>query len=93
MADRREERSSRRHRKTERYLREVRSLGERVRRLRRRRRWTLEQAAEQMDLEFKHLQKIEAGTVNVTMVTLVRIAAGLDVPVRALFAAGPRRAD
>jgi DNA-binding XRE family transcriptional regulator len=93
MPDRREERSSRRHRKTERYLREVRSLGDRMRRLRQRHHWTLEAAAERMDLEFKHLQKIEAGTVNVTMVTLVRIAAGLDVPVRALFAASRRRAD
>jgi transcriptional regulator with XRE-family HTH domain len=41
-----------------------------------------------MDLDLKHLQKIEAGQLNVTLVTLVRIAAGLEVPMNELF---PRR--
>jgi transcriptional regulator with XRE-family HTH domain len=91
MVDRREERSSRRHRKTERYAREVHALGARVRQLRQGRRWTLEQAAERMDLELKHLQKIEAGLVNVTLVTLVRIAVGLDISMGALFAGAQRR--
>ena len=91
MPDRREERSSRRHRKTERYAREVHALGDRVRQLRKGRRWTLEQAAERMDLELKHLQKIEAGMLNVTFVTLVRISGGLDASMGSLFAPAKRR--
>jgi hypothetical protein len=44
-----------------RYVAEVRDLGARVRALRDARRWTLEQAAEAMNLDLKHLQKIESG--------------------------------
>lgn len=68
-----------------RYSAELRALGERVRALRSAKKWTLEQAAEAMNLDLKHLQKIEAGLINVTMVTLVRIAEGLDEPLSALF--------
>jgi hypothetical protein len=43
------------------------------------------------------LAKIEAGTINVTLVTLVRIADGFSVDLRALFSARlytrPRRAS
>lgn len=46
---------------------------------------TLEAAAEQMDLDWKHLQKIEAGQLNVTLVTLVRIAKGLETSLSDLF--------
>jgi len=38
-----------------------------------------------MDLDLKHLQKIEAGTLNVTLVTLVRIAVGFGERIGALF--------
>ncbi len=38
-----------------------------------------------MNLDLKHLQKIESGALNVTMVTLVRIADGLGEPMAALF--------
>jgi len=44
-----------------------------------------EEAAEKGDLDLKHWQKIEAGTVNVTLVTLVRIAEGLGETVGSLF--------
>ena len=80
-----DERSSRLFRKTDRYTDEVASLGANVRALRLKKQWTLEQAAEQMLLDLKHLQKVEAGLLNITMVTLVRVADGLGVPVRALF--------
>jgi transcriptional regulator with XRE-family HTH domain len=53
--------------------------------MREKRGWTLERAAEAMDLDLKHLQKIEAGKLNVTLVTLVRIAEGLSVPLATLF--------
>lgn len=38
-----------------------------------------------MDIDWKHLQKIEAGQLNITLVTLVRIAKGLHVSLDALF--------
>ncbi len=61
-------------------------LGAAVRSRRLARALTLEAAAERMQLDLKHLQKVEAGQGNVTLVTLVRIAVGLDVPLRDLFA-------
>lgn len=70
---------------TSRYAAEVRDLGARIRGMRQAKDWTLEEAAEAMNLDLKHLQKIEAGLINVTMVTLVRIAEGLDEPLSALF--------
>ena len=85
-----DERSSRQFKKTKRYAAELAALGASVRKLRRQRRWTLECAAEQMQLDLKHLQKVEAGLLNCTMVTLVRISDGLGVPLRALFSAGRR---
>jgi transcriptional regulator with XRE-family HTH domain len=56
-----------------------------VRALRGARRWTLEEAAEASNLDLKHFQKVEAGKLNVTLVTLVRIAEGFDEPVASLF--------
>jgi transcriptional regulator with XRE-family HTH domain len=60
-------------------------VGKQVRKLREAHGWTLEQAAEEMDLDPTQLAKIEAGTVNVTMVTLVRIADGFAIDVAGLF--------
>jgi transcriptional regulator with XRE-family HTH domain len=42
-----------------------------------------------MDLDLKHLQKIESGTINVTLVTLVRLARGLGAPLGSLFVPCP----
>jgi len=56
-----------------------------VRALRQAKGWTLEEAAEKGDMDLKHWQKIEAGTINVTLVTLVRIAEGLGETVGSLF--------
>lgn len=72
-------------RQSRRFRAEVRSLGLRIRELRLAREWTLEQASEASDIDLKHWQKIESGQVNVTMVTLVRIAEGLDEPLASLF--------
>lgn len=72
-------------RQTARYRTEAKALGARVRQLRQARKWTLEQAAEAANMDLKHLQKVEAGKLNVTLVTLVRLAEGFDVPVAALF--------
>jgi transcriptional regulator with XRE-family HTH domain len=69
---------------------EAKGLGLRVRALRQRRKWTLEQAAEAANLDLKHFQKIEAGKLNVTLVTLVRLSNGFGEPVESLFRK-PRR--
>lgn len=82
-----EERSSQVHKRSRSYRSAARSLGLRVRSLRQSRGWTLQEAAERTDLDWKHLQKIEAGTLNVTLVTLVRLAEGFGEPLALLFIA------
>ena len=56
-----------------------------VRRLRANLQWTQEQAAEASDVAVRHFQKIEAGDVNVTVATLVRVAKAFRVSIKALF--------
>jgi transcriptional regulator with XRE-family HTH domain len=80
-----DERSSRVHKKTARYIREAKALGLRLRRLREAEGWTLEHTAERCDLDLKHLQKIESGQLNVTLVTLVRLSGGFRQPIATLF--------
>lgn len=80
-----DERPSKAFRRSRRYTLECRRLGLRVRQLRHQHALTLEAAAAKASLDLTHLQKIEAGKVNVTMVTLVRLAAGLGVPLAELF--------
>ena len=60
-------------------------LARNVRRLRGNLKWTQEQAAEASGVAVRHFQKIEAGDVNVTVATLVRVAKAFRVPVKALF--------
>ncbi len=71
------------------YRRVAADLGGRIRQLREQRKWTLERAAEAIDLDPTQLAKIEAGSGNVTLVTLVRIAQGFDVTIRTLFPVRP----
>ncbi len=86
MATAKPQRPSQTHRTTARFKKEHRALGARVRALRHAAEWTLEEAAERSDVDWKHLQKIEAGTLNVTLVTLVRLAVGFRQPLYAFFA-------
>jgi ribosome-binding protein aMBF1 (putative translation factor) len=76
---------SRLHRASAAYRRTVSALGKRIRQLREARSWTLEQAAEATNLDPTQLAKIEAGRINVTLVTLVRLAQGFGVEVAGLF--------
>lgn len=46
---------------------------------------TLELVGERCALDWKHLQKIERGLVNLTLVTLDRLAVGLGVELHVLF--------
>ena len=85
MAGSSSERPSRVVRQSAAYAKTAKKLGLRIRELRLSQDLTLEAAAERMEVDLKHLQKIEAATVNVTLVTLVRIAAGLNVELASLF--------
>lgn len=48
--------------------------------------WTQEQAAEAAHLDTRHYQKIEEGSVNVTISTIERLCQGFRVDVLDLFA-------
>lgn len=72
--------------------RAFRDLGHRMRELRIERGWTQEVAAERLGVGVRELQRIEAGRVNLTLRSLVRIARALAVPLRSLFDAPETRA-
>jgi transcriptional regulator with XRE-family HTH domain len=68
--------------------RSLATLAEVTRALRLARGWTLEEAAERADVDFRHVQLLERGTANPTTATLLRVARGFGVPVEALFRPG-----
>ena len=55
----------------------LKTAGKNVRSFRLKARLTQEEAAARSDIDVKHLQKIEAGGINVTLKSLARIAATL----------------
>lgn len=61
-------------------------VGLNLRTLRERRGLTQDRLAHLADLATRHLQKIEAGQVNVTLRTVARLGAALDVEAGALVA-------
>lgn len=67
------------------YQTMARKLGLRARQLREERELTLEAVAERASMDWKHWAKAEAGTLNLTLVTLWRIAKGLRVHLHELF--------
>jgi DNA-binding XRE family transcriptional regulator len=66
------------------FVKAMRELGLEIRRCRERQKLTLEQAAEVIGIDYRHLAKIESGSLNPTAFTLFRIAGGLGVTLRAL---------
>lgn len=74
----RDVRLSRAFRRSRRFKNVAAMLGHRVRELRKGNGWTLEKAAERMKLDLRHLQQIEAGTVNVTLATILRMCDAFD---------------
>lgn len=66
------------------------NLGERVRELRKARKWTLERAATQAGLARSTLSKIENGQMSPTYEALKKLAVGLEISVPQLFTP-PRR--
>lgn len=85
----RELRPSRSYRSSARYINAAKLLGGRIRELRKARGWTLYEASDAMDIDLKHLQRLETGSLNVTLVTLVRMAEGLGVELDELFSFAP----
>lgn len=67
------------------HLAEPLNLGERVRELRKARKWTLEQAANQAGLARSTLSKIENGQMSPTYEALKKLAVGLEISVPQLF--------
>lgn len=62
----------------------TRAIGLKIRALRLAAGWTLEQASEAIDLDPRHLQRVETGVVSPSASTLLRIADALGVPVSTL---------
>lgn len=86
MPTRRRELTSQPYRTSDRYATEAKAIGQRLRALRKARGLTLEKAAELADMDYQHIQKIEAGKLNVTLVTFVRLAEALGVDLGVFFA-------
>lgn len=72
-------------RSSERFIAEKKAIGARLRALRKARGWTLDQTAEQTGVDWRHVQMVEVGDTNVTLLTLVRLAEGFGVPLSAFF--------
>jgi len=66
-------------------LRERRKLGKRLRKLREARKLTQAAAAEAVGLHPVHVARVESGSANVTIATLVAFAVAYRVPVHTLF--------
>jgi transcriptional regulator with XRE-family HTH domain len=68
------------HRQAVAFRRVALALGRRVRILRLKREWTVEQSAEHFGIEPAHIRRIEAGRTNPSLAVLVSIARALGVP-------------
>ena len=60
-------------------------LGATLRKLRKDKDLSLEQASEQIGIHSKHLQRVELGTANVTIATLVAVSVAYGIPLAKLF--------
>lgn len=60
-------------------------LGERIRRLRKRRGWTQVVMAERVGIDRSFLAEVESGTRNISILNLRLIAQGLEVSLSRLF--------
>jgi transcriptional regulator with XRE-family HTH domain len=69
------------------------NLGRRLSELRRAKGWTQAQLAERLGVTLRDYQAVEGGRRNVTMRTVVSLAAAFGVDVRALFEEPASRAE
>ena len=65
------------------HLRE--SLGRRIRRLRKTRKWTQQNLAERSGLDYKYLGAVERGERNLSIDNVEKIATGLEIEAHDLF--------
>jgi len=70
----------------------ARTLGETVRRIRRKRDWSIEDLAERADMSYQYLSEIETGKRNFSIMVLERLAHALDVTLVGLVDAAYRQA-
>lgn len=71
------------------YRKLLGSLAANVRRVRKSRGWSQQDAAEQCDMALQLFQRIESGQTNVTLTTLARLCDGLETAPSRLFASAP----
>lgn len=63
----------------------LRSLGERIREIRKDRLLSQEALAERADIHVNHLRRIELGQANPTYLVLLRLSSALEVPLPKLL--------
>lgn len=63
----------------------MRDVGRRIAELRRERGWTQASFAERMGVSWKYVQRLEAGSENLSLASIVEIANVLGARARALF--------
>jgi transcriptional regulator with XRE-family HTH domain len=85
-------RPSRDFKRSPQYIEECHKFGRRVRQLRERAGLTLERASSEAEMDLAHWQKIEAGNVNVTLGTMMRVANALGAKLSDLFSPSRRSA-
>jgi transcriptional regulator with XRE-family HTH domain len=73
------------HRESATFHRVAVQLGLRIRRLRKERGWTIEEAAERFGVEPAHVRRVEAGRTNPSLATLVSVARALGADMTSLF--------
>ena len=61
-------------------------FGEKMRILRKKRGWTLEYCEERGYPSWNHLQKVESGKKNISILTIKKLAQLYNVPIKELFA-------
>lgn len=71
----------------------LREVGQRIRTLRRGKKLSLDDLADQLNLNATYLQRIEAGQINAAIPTYLKIAHGLDVPSSELFLSEPTTSE
>jgi len=84
-------RPSRDFKKSPQYVEECHKYGLRVRQLRQKAGLTLESASSAAELDLAHWQKIEAGKVNVTLGTMIRVANALEAKISDFFPVARQR--
>jgi transcriptional regulator with XRE-family HTH domain len=60
-------------------------FGRRVKQLRRAKHLTQAQVAERLDMSINYISQIETGEASPSFETIVKLAKGLEVPIRELF--------